>query len=291
MRIQAINTVPIRYINKSTKTQNSYISNQISFGISEHERRVKDRIDDLTKNMGFIDKYIFGGKSKARQDAEKQIDKEDLDRDKELIRQATINEETRKRVAEQAQYTARINQLNEQNSARMAALEQAQQQHIQWQKEMFEQTQRTNQIIMQQIENFSNLMKEMQAMNAEAAKVQKELFSELTNARKAGNKIREEEINKIREELKKEFETKYKAKTEESERTRNMEEMFQKMHETNTAKGFGKIAGYKAEKEDLLTQIGNSIRADNRQKFQMEFCFMVRKVMAKLYLLKVLLNN
>ena len=45
----------------------------------------------------------------------------------------------------------------------------------------------------------------MQAMNAEAAKVQKELFSELTNARKAGNKIREEEINKIREELKKEF--------------------------------------------------------------------------------------
>lgn len=249
MRIQAINTVPIRYINKSTKTQNSYISNQISFGISEHERRVKDRIDDLTKNMGFIDKYIFGGKSKARQDAEKQIDKEDLDRDKELIRQATINEETRKRVAEQAQYTARINQLNEQNSARMAALEQAQQQHIQWQKEMFEQTQRTNQIIMQQIENFSNLMKEMQAMNAEAAKVQKELFSELTNARKAGNKIREEEINKIREELKKEFETKYKAKTEESERTRNMEEMFQKMHETNTAKGFGKIAGYKAEKK------------------------------------------
>ncbi|DAB16846.1 TPA: hypothetical protein CPT98_06990 [Candidatus Gastranaerophilales bacterium HUM_19] len=262
MRIQAINTVPIRYINKSTKTQNSYISNQISFGISEHERRVKDRIDDLTKNMGFIDKYIFGGKSKARQDAEKQIDKEDLDRDKELIRQATINEETRKRVAEQAQYTARINQLNEQNSARMAALEQAQQQHIQWQKEMFEQTQRTNQIIMQQIENFSNLMKEMQAMNAEAAKVQKELFSELTNARKAGNKIREEEINKIREELKKEFETKYKAKTEESERTRNMEEMFQKMHETNTAKGFGKIAGYKAEKEDLLTQIGNSIIAE-----------------------------
>lgn len=59
MRIQAINTVPIRYINKSTKTQNSYISNQISFGISEHERRVKDRIDDLTKNMGFIDKYIL----------------------------------------------------------------------------------------------------------------------------------------------------------------------------------------------------------------------------------------
>ena len=38
MRIKAINTVPIRYINKSTKTQNSYISNQISFGISEHER-------------------------------------------------------------------------------------------------------------------------------------------------------------------------------------------------------------------------------------------------------------
>ena len=69
-------------------------------------------------------------RSKARQDAEKQIDKEDLDRDKELIRQATINEETRKRVAEQAQYTARINQLNEQNSARMAALEQAQQQHL-----------------------------------------------------------------------------------------------------------------------------------------------------------------
>ena len=34
------------------------------------------------------------------------------------------------------------------------------------------------------------------------------------------------------------------------------------MHETNTAKGFGKIAGYKAEKEDLLTQIGNSIIAE-----------------------------
>ena len=48
MRIQAINTVPIRYINKSTKTQNSYISNQISFGISEHERRVKDRIDAIS---------------------------------------------------------------------------------------------------------------------------------------------------------------------------------------------------------------------------------------------------
>ena len=258
MRINAISTIPTRQYIKSIKDNPTYLNNQISFGISEHERRVIERTNDLTKNMGFLDKHIFGGKSKARQEAEKQIDKEDLDRDKELIQQTIINQETRKRIAEQEQYTARINQLNEQNAVRMAALEQAQQQHIQWQKEMFEQTQRTNQIIMQQIENFSNLMKEMQVMRAEADKVQAELIKELIEARNTNNKAREEEINKIREEIRKEF----AEKAREAKQSQFVNEMYEKMHQTNSKTGFGSVAGYQTEKNILLAQIGNSIIAE-----------------------------
>ena len=262
MRICAINTIPIKHINKNTKNQNSYVNNQITFGISEHERRVRQRTNDLTKDMGFMDKHIFGGKSKARDQAERQIEAEDLARDKELIRQATINEETKKRLAQQEAYTAHINKLNEENLARMIALEKAQSEHIQWQKDMFVQTQRTNQIIMQQMENFANLMKEMQTMREEADKAQSELLKELLNARNANNKSMEEEIKRMKEELRQEFEAKYKAKTEETERAKKMEEMFKKMHETNAVKGFGKVAGYQTEKDILLKQIGNSIIAE-----------------------------
>lgn len=262
MRINAINTISAKPINRNIKNRNSYINNQITFGISEHERRVREKQADLTKNMGWWDKNIFGGNSKARTEAERAVDAEDLARDKELIRQATINEESKKRIAQQAEYTAHINKLNEDNAVRMAALEKAQSEHIQWQKDVFAQTQRTNQMIMQQIENFANLMKEMQAMRAEADKVQGELLKQLLEARNTNNKAMEEEIRRMREELRKEFEAKYKPKTEEAERSRRMEEMFRKMHETNSTKGFGKVAGYQAEKDILLSQIGNQIIAE-----------------------------
>lgn len=74
MRINAISTIPTRQYIKSIKDNPTYFNNQISFGISDHERRVIERTNDLTKNMGFFDKHIFGGKSKARQEAEKQIE-------------------------------------------------------------------------------------------------------------------------------------------------------------------------------------------------------------------------
>lgn len=115
MRINAINTISAKPINRNIKNKNSYINNQITFGISEHERRVREKQADLTKNMGWWDKNIFGGNSKARTEAERAVDAEDLARDKELIRQATINEESKKRIAQQAEYTAHINKLNEDN--------------------------------------------------------------------------------------------------------------------------------------------------------------------------------
>lgn len=262
MRISTINTITTRPINRNVKNKNLYANNQITFGISEHDRRIKERQADLTKNMGWCDKYLFGGNSKARTEAERQIEKEDLARDKELIRQVTINEESKKRIAQQAEYTARINKLNEDNSMRMAVLEKAQNEHIQWQKDMFVQTQKTNLMIMQQIENFTTLMKEMQAMRAEADKAQGELLKQLLEARNTNNKTMEEEIKRMREELRNEFEAKYKPKTEEAERIKKMEEMYKKMHETNSTKGFGNVAGYEAEKEMLLRQVGNSIIAE-----------------------------
>ncbi len=261
MRINSVSTFPLQQINRGTNPK--YHANiQISFGISEHERRVKERTNDLTKNMGFIDKHIFGGKSKARQEAEKQIEAEDLNRDKELIRQATINEETKKRLADQARYTEQISILNAQNSARMAALEQAQEQHIQWQKEMYEKTEQTTQIIMQQVENFANIMKEVQAMSAESNRLQSELFKELLAARETNNKSWQEEVEKMKEELRKEYEEKYREKTEGAKRSQFVYEMYEKMHKTNSQKGFGSVAGYQKEKDVLLTHIGNSIIAE-----------------------------
>ena len=137
MRINAISTIPIRQINNRRTRQEKQINNQVSFGISEHERRVRERTEELTENLGFFDKYLFGGKSKARQQAEIAIDAEDLNRDKELIRQKTINEETKKRIADQERYNEEINKINEENRIKMAALEHAQEEHIQWQKEMY----------------------------------------------------------------------------------------------------------------------------------------------------------
>ena len=261
MRINSISTFSLQQTNKRNN-QKIRTNNHISFGISEHERRVRERTNDLTKNMNFFDKHIFGGKSKARQDAEKQIEIEDLNRDKELIRQTTINEETKKRVADQARYTEQMSILNAQNSARMAALEKAQQEHIQWQKAMYERAERTTQIIMQQVENFANIMKEVQAMSAESNRLQNELFKELLAARESNNKSLQEELEKMKEELRKEYEEKYKEKTEGTKQAQYVYEMYEKMHNTNSKEGFGSIAGYKKEKESLLKQIGNSIIAE-----------------------------
>ena len=259
MRINAISTIPTIQINNRRTRQKKQINNQVSFGISEHERRVRERTEELTENLGFFDKYLFGGKSKARQQAEIAIDAEDLNRDKELIRQKTINEETKKRIADQERYNEEINKINEENRIKMAALEHAQEEHIQWQKEMYAETQKTNRIIMQQVENFANIMKEIQAMRAESEKQQALLIKQLIEASNTNNKAWEEEIKRMREELRKEYEEKYNAKTKEAEKSQLVNEMYEKMHTFNSQKGFGRIAGYENEKDSLLAQIGNSI--------------------------------
>lgn len=262
MRINSVSTLPVRQIT-NTRTNLKYKTySNISFGISDHERRVREKTNDLTKNMGFFDKHILGGKSKARQQAERIIDDEDNNTKIALERQKTINEVTKKLVEIQAKYTDQISELSAKDQARMAALEQAQEQHIQWQKEMYERSERTTQIIMQQVENFANIMKEVQAMSAESNRLQSELFKELLAAREANNKSWQEEVEKMKEELRKEYEEKYRKKTEGTKQSQFVYEMYEKMHKTNSKNGFGSVAGYQKEKDLLLTQIGNSIIAE-----------------------------
>ena len=65
MRINSVSTLPVRQIT-NTRTNLKYKTySNISFGISDHERRVREKTNDLTKNMGFFDKHILGGKAKA----------------------------------------------------------------------------------------------------------------------------------------------------------------------------------------------------------------------------------
>ena len=66
----------------------------------------------------------------------------------------------------------------------------------------------------------------------------------------------------MKEELRKEYEEKYKEKTEGTKRAQFVYEMYEKMHKTNSQKGFGSVAGYQKEKDVLLTHIGNSIIAE-----------------------------
>ncbi len=259
MRISPITSVTVNQTRTTTNHSYPVKRSQITFGISEHERRIEEKVKEKTKDMSWVERNLLGGKSKARTSAEREVEKEDLARDKELLVQKTINEETKKRVADQMAFATKIEQLRQQDTARIAALEDAQRGHIQWQREMYESSQQTTRMISEQISSFANIMKEMQAMRSESERTTQELIKQLIEAKNTNNKSMEEELNRMKDELRKEFEQKYKIKAEEAEKTKHMDEMFRKMHETNAGKGFGKVGGYQKEKDVLITQIGNSI--------------------------------
>ena len=262
MKVYSISTIPHQQIKTIHNNKKSYSTNQITFGISEHERRVIEKTNDLTKNMGWLDKHVFGGKSKARTQAERMVEREDLEKDKELIRQKTIIEETKKNQEVLNRYAATIEDMRQRDSLRIQALEEAQKGHIQWQKEMFEANQKTTQMISEQIAAFASIMKEMQQMKTESDKTQAELFKQLIEARKANDIDMQKQIEKMREELRQEYEAKYKTEDIKTKKARQYAEMQEKMSKINKSKGFGKVGGYKKEKDTLMTLIGNSIIAE-----------------------------
>ena len=60
MIINSVSILPIRQITNNQNCPKYRTNSNICFGISDHKRRVTEKTNELTKDMGFIDKHILG---------------------------------------------------------------------------------------------------------------------------------------------------------------------------------------------------------------------------------------
>ena len=263
MRVSSVNSVltyPIISKNNQAVPQSEY--NAVSFCAGgDHYQRVAEKKEELTKDMDFLEK-LFGGNRQAEKEAERLVREEDWSRELELEKLKAEKEVNKTNAAQMNAYTQEIIRNSQLTSQRIAALEEAQRGHIQYEQEMFKSLQETTRMVNQALENFTSLVADMQKYKAESDANMRALLEQMQQAQKENNKMWIDILKKQTSEYRTKSETEYKEKTEEVERIKRMEEMYKKMHDIKTQKGFGKVGGYQKEKDCLITEVGNTIIAE-----------------------------
>lgn len=119
-----------------------------------------------------------------------------------------------------------------------------------------------------QIQNYQYEIKKQQELQAKREQEVKKLLKKLEEARENRNKKMEERFEKEFQQMEEMYEEQIKAKAQQVEKVRNLEEILRKMKKVNNNKGFGKIAGYGKEKDILMKIVGSPIALEKDGQYE-----------------------
>ncbi len=111
----------------------------------------------------------------------------------------------------------------------------------------------------EQIQNYQQEIEKQQELYAKKEQKTQELLKKMEETRKNRDKKMKERFEKELQRTKERYEAQIKAKAQQAEKVRNVEEIFRKMNEFNDNKGFGRIHGYGKEKDILMQMVGSPI--------------------------------
>lgn len=257
MKINPINnTIPIKTTRmKTLKTQQS----TIMFKGSAYEDEVENIVKSKRNNYSWW-KWNFGSaEENERNKAKSYIDKRNHENEIARIQAETINQENLKRMNDLKSYTAKLEAQQQKNDEVMAAFKKSHDETVLIQRQALEAQTQAAETLKSQLLDYQRIIKEQQEIQAKKEIETKELLQKLEEAREKRDAKMEARFEKELQRMKEVYEAQIRAKAMQAEKVRNVEEIFRKMNEINSEKGFGRLAGYDKEKDILMNAVGSPI--------------------------------
>lgn len=254
-KIKALSKRPIQ----SNTTQPAITS--VSFKAqSAYEKEVEERTKEIIKEKKMSGwKQFWGGEEEAREQAIKEIDQRNLNLKLDNARKEAIIGEQRKFQAQQDQYIKDIKAQQEQTNKLVESLQKSTEQTISVQQEAIEAQKKASETIKEQLNNYQKLMQEQQDLQAQKEAKTQEFMEKMNQANAEQNKQMADMYKQQMEQMQRMYESQIIEKGEKAQEAGKIANLYQKLHEVNDNKGFGRIAGYQNEKDYLVDLVGNSI--------------------------------
>ncbi|MDE6139108.1 MAG: hypothetical protein K2F57_06525, partial [Candidatus Gastranaerophilales bacterium] len=264
MRISPIN---VNY-NKNTLSKRTFQApvtqpaiTSVSFKAqSAYDKEVEERTKEIIKEKNMSGwKQFWGGEAEAKEQAIKEIDQRNLNLKLDNVRKEAIISEQRKFQAQQDKYIQDIKDQQEQTNKLVESLQKSTEQTISVQQEALEAQKKASETIKEQLNNYQKLMQEQQDLQAQKEAKTQEFMEKMNQANADQNKQMADMYKQQMKQMQKMYETQIIAKGEKAQEADKIAGLYQKLHEVNDNKGFGRIAGYQNEKDYLIDLVGNSI--------------------------------
>jgi SpoVK/Ycf46/Vps4 family AAA+-type ATPase len=197
----------------------------------------------------------------ASMQKQKELDKyKKAQHDEELRKAQEINKSQQTEFAGYVRnMSEKITSLEQEAKARSLCSEQFQREQALMQQEMFNKMAEQSQQIYAMVQSFQNGMQELQKLTFTTLSKISDIMSSFAQARANNDTDAEERIKAAAEEATRQARKEWEEKAADVNKYKNLHEMYDKMYEIKHQKGFGKLGGYKVEKDTLLESLGNSI--------------------------------
>lgn len=244
---------------KNLKNSLTMANPQLSFKASAYEEEVEREVKSKRDNYNWWQWNMSGAEEKERQVAKARIDKRNHDNEIARVQAETLNKANAERMADLQNYTSKLEIQQRQNDKLMEEYKKSHEETVLIQKQALEAQSQAAESLKSQLQDYQRIMKEQQELQAKKEQETQELLKKMEEARENRDKKMEERFEKELQRMKEMYEAQIKAKAQQAEKVRNVEEIFRKMNEVNDNKGFGRIAGYGKEKDILMQMVGSPI--------------------------------
>lgn len=196
-----------------------------------------------------------------QQKAQAEIDKIKTERTARVLNEANIVNQQQKREFTEyiSNFANKLNTVEQEAKQRSIAAERFQREQAIMQQQMFETMQEQSAQIASLVQNFQTGMQDMFKMMMASVEKVSDLMKQYSSVRNSNNIGEEERIKEAVEKAIAEAQKEWERKSEEVNKYKNINELYEKLHKIDSQKGFGKIGGYQVEKDALMETIGDSI--------------------------------
>ncbi len=245
--------------NHAKSNKHSIQNKYINFQGSAYEEEVENITQSKRDNYNWFQWNLGGAEEKERQKAKKELDKKHEEDKLKRVEAEAINKVNGDRMRELQEFTRKLEEQQRKNDDLLDQYKKDHNETIAIQKEAFEAQKAAADSLKAQLADYKKLLQEQEELRVKKEQETAELIKKMEEAREKRDQKMEERFEKELQRMQKMYEEQIKAKAQQAEKVRNVEEIFKKMNEVNENKGFGRIAGYRKEKDILMNYVGSPI--------------------------------
>ena len=225
-------------------------------GSSNAKKRAEQKVQEM---------YIYSQQKivelERQQKAQEEIDKIKAERNVRALNEAhAINQQQKKEFSECINnFANKLNSVEQEAKQRSLAAEKFQREQAIMQQQMFTTMQEQSAQIASFVQSFQIGMQDMFKIMMVSVEKVADLMKQYSSAHNSNNTGEEARIKEAVEKAITEAQNEWERKSEEVNKYKNINELYEKLHKIDSQKGFGKIGGYQVEKDALMETIGDAI--------------------------------